>query len=864
MLVSTTSSLAGGLIIYFQGIESLEDALNSTSQSEVRGLRDGLRAIEDSMIDHTTVDKQFFFSPTQIKGNDTGEWARSMLGLMFTQTNASQTIYMVAIALQPYGPLNVENSSAMYICVWLDVFRNGSKEMVGALGGPFERPTMIDGGVQAHTYQMDLQTGLPGKKLYVWGYRMAGHAADGITYTMDPRNDVIDAENGYTRATVLPDAHAEKFAGPRLWHSPELDHLYGYHNLDGIFEPPPAPHPWHVYKAVRVSVGYLTTAYDKVLSADIDLPPETMVIFVDRGTGRVIASTEPGFDLIAPECKGKGYRGYEATREIHCFRNISWHYKGAVQDAFDQLGAHRPGVFLRKAAGGSEYFMRREWVSREFELLWIRPVSVVEDKVREALNYLIVFVMLVVVFDSLTSIAEVVFIAIPLRHLSSAILHTGNMRTEEAQEAITRYTGTAVMVKEIRNLMRGMRATVGNLEEFRTFIPEQVLASKENEDASYVSEHSGDDDDDDNYKGNDNSGDGQGDAELTEAPTESAESIISCKSAKSHTSQSSRNGLQKLALHLELRRKVAVLAINVMNWSIDVAELDEMIMISNHSLIVSVVHTCAAAFSGTVDIQQGDRFCIGFNTAKKVHLGELTSQPLKCSFDLRRKTHHNLSMASVHGKAKVGNIGNHIIRRFTVVTPLLNWVMMMESFTKRRTGATLIDQTAFDSVSQDFVFRIVDAIMRKNQVIAVAEVVRAIKVTTEEWMYQFESREKEALVFYAENRFALSVIHGLFDEEPPAPPASCPCFLQAYAEHRFTPKDLFGFFLSNDSRRKSLDWKGADDTPYYEQSLAEESVDEGVGEKGVTEPASDVGPRERSTVTPIVCFDQSAGKKNML
>ena len=789
MLVSTTSSLAGGLIIYFQGIESLEDALNSTSQSEVRGLRDGLRAIEDSMIDHTTVSKQFFFSPAQIKGNDTEEWARSMLGLMFTQTNASQTIYAVAIALQPYGPLNVENSSAVYSCVWLDVFPDGSKEMVGAIGGPFARPTMIDGGLQAHTYQMDLQTGLPGDYLYVWGYRIQGHAADGITYTMDPRNDVIDTARGYTRATVLPDAHAESIVGPQLWHSPEKDHLYGYYNLNGIFEPPPAPHPWHVYKAVRVAVGYLTTAYDKVLSADIDLPPETMVFFVQRGEGRVIASTEPGFDLVAPECKGKGYSGYEATREMNCFRNISWHYKGAVQDAFDQLGAHPTGVFLRKAAGGSEYFMRREWVSREFELLWMRPVSVVEDKVREALNYLIVFVMLVVVFDSLTSIAEVVFIAIPLRHLSSAILHTGNMRTEEAQEAITRYAGTAVMVKEIRNLMRGMRATVGNLEEFRTFIPEQVLASKENEDASYVSEHSDDE--------------GSGPVSPTSGVDEEFQSGESALSAKSCSSQSN-SGLQKLALHLELRRKVAVLAINVMNWSSDVADADEMITITNHAVIVSVVHTCAAAFSGTVDIQQGDRFCIGFNTAKKVHLGELTSQPLKCSFDLRRKTHHNLSMASVHGKAKVGNIGNHIIRRFTVVTPLLDWVTTMERFTKRRTGATLIDQTAFDSVSQDFVFRIVDAIMRKNQVIAVAEVVRAIKVTTEEWMYQFESREKEALVFYAENRFALSVIHGLFDEEPPAPPASCPCFLQAYAERKFTPKAEFGLYVPGEASDKGV------------------------------------------------------------
>eukprot|EP01061_Rhynchopus_euleeides_P027836 TRINITY_DN4524_c0_g1_i5.p1 TRINITY_DN4524_c0_g1~~TRINITY_DN4524_c0_g1_i5.p1 ORF type:complete len:809 (+),score=198.72 TRINITY_DN4524_c0_g1_i5:151-2577(+) len=773
MLLSTSSSLAGGLMIYFQGLESLERSLEQTSESEVRSLREGVLAVDQRFVEDLTLAKQFFYSQQQINTTDSEDWTRRMTSLFFAQVNASETMYYVAFMLHPYGPRDNITDMA-YATVWVDVLKDGSRKFIQAVSGDFMKPSnMVNGNLLNNAHTIDQQTGNVKDFLYLWNSGIRGYEADRVTYTLDPRNGVTDVGNGFSTEHDIPDAHAARLAGPQLWHSPSRDFLYSYHKIDAIYVPPNSPHPWGKYRAVRITVGYLTQAFLDVFTQHSKVEG-TVILLVNREMGRVLASTVPGFTVVPPECQDKGLLGQRA-QDQGCFMNFTSHFGSTLRDAFVKSGQHPSGHFAREDLGGDEHFIRRSVVSDDKELIWLRPVSAVEGEVREALNLLILFVLLVLVFDTITSVAEVVFIANPLRKLAVAIGSIGNMDTEDANQSISMYRQRAVMVKEIRSLMEGMTATIGRLEEFRTFMPDMIVGGQvSEEDSESVSE---------SRKSN-RSAHSQSQSHRSSRSSMSRQSMTRGKEAAPETN---------LGLYISNKRYIGLVAINVVDWSSTVD--NDASMIETHSGIVTQVMESVVVRNGTIDSFQGDRFIAAWNTVKRS--GDIPTRSCQTAMALHATVMRvKLSTSVCHGKARVGNLGNETVRRFTVVTPLISWAMLLEQYNKDYGLTITTDELLTRAVKGIFRFRVVDGLVRPKtkDVVVIAEIIEQLDVRIAEWMYQLEASENEDQ-FAACNDFAVGVIHEEWDSITLPRKHDYPyfeLFLRAYQHREFTPLSIFG------------------------------------------------------------------------
>eukprot|EP01061_Rhynchopus_euleeides_P027838 TRINITY_DN4524_c0_g2_i2.p1 TRINITY_DN4524_c0_g2~~TRINITY_DN4524_c0_g2_i2.p1 ORF type:complete len:840 (+),score=316.68 TRINITY_DN4524_c0_g2_i2:108-2522(+) len=772
MLMSTSSSLAGGLLIYFQGLDSLERSVRQTSEGEVRSLQDGVAAVDEKFVETLSLVKQFFFSEQQINTQDRHEWTRRMNSLFFAQVNATDTLYYIALMLHSYGAQD-EIQDMVYCTVWVDMRKDMSREFYLGETGPFIKPTsMKNGNMVVDVYSMNHHTGSIVDFQYKWNPTIRGYEADRVTYTIDPRNNVTDVGSGFTYATRVADAQAERKAGPYLWHSPQKDFLYSYHTVDAIYVPPPKPHPWNGYRAVRITMGYLTQGFLDVFERHAKVEGTTIML-VNRNTGRVLASTVPGFTVVPPECQDMGYKGEEAENK-GCFMNFTSHFTGTLRDAFYVSGRQPSGSFTRAKLGGNEHFLRRATVSEDKELIWLRPVSTVESEVREALNLLILFVVLVLVFDTVTAVIEVVYIAMPLKKLLSAIRAIGEMQTEEAQFSITRYEDKSVMVTEIRGLMEGMLATIGRLEEFRTFMPEVLVGNHDSEQ----------DDTQD---------------ESTVAHTQRSGSKTShtfgSATSKSSLDPSRMPAETNLKLYLSSKRHIGILALNIVKWSTTVGAQEDSSMMQAHSDIVSHVLQVTASKGGTVDSFQGDRFLIGWNTVKRA--ADVIQKVCHTAMQLHEVLNpHKLSISLCSGKGRMGNLGNHNVRRFTVVSPLIAWAMLLEQFNKEYGLRVTTDDTMMKCIKNMFLYRVLDAIVtpKTKTAVPVGEIIRPVEAQNTEWMYQLEDVENRD-EFAVCNTFALAVIRedwAAIRSTPDKPSPYMDLFLASHRDRAFHPLSLFG------------------------------------------------------------------------
>ena len=154
----------------------------------------------------------------------------------------------------------------------------------------------------------------------------------------------------------------------------------------------------------------------------------------------------------------------------------------AIQEAYHMLGTKPYFDLITKSLDGDEFYALNAHLLGDVEIMWLRPTSTIKGKVQKALTYLIIFSVLVLVFDCLVSASEVFFIAMPLKKLEFAIDQIGAMRTEAALEVLAEFEKMLVAVWEIRRVFAGMLTTTKQLQEYKAFMPQSVLyASTEEE-----------------------------------------------------------------------------------------------------------------------------------------------------------------------------------------------------------------------------------------------------------------------------------------------------------------------------------------------------------------------------------------------
>ena len=490
--ISSIASTAGGLMMYYQGLASLEESIDATSRGEIMMMHQSFRNVLSEATTSAAALRTFTYSETGISSNNMTQWTDTISAFSHALLTGSGHGHLAeaGVTLTPYDP----SVRPFYTAMWYDPMKDGSDQLVLAVHNddpilmPNDSVVLTQDGkgfdtVLLRTYDVD-KTGRRGDFLYEWnGLGDTIGPFDGVDMKELQSNlSVINMkpipEKGLIPSTA-EDAITAYWWETFLWHSSDgFVHAFRAHMT--VYQPPPPPHPWSIYKAVSINVGLLQRSFQPPFVNYKKKNPDTIMLALQRRTYLIYASTEGG--LVPPWCQAPGMSS--GNGEIDCAFQVS-NMSKVVQAGVEYIVDVPFGEFRKTSLAGEDTFIRRMDLNySNLELIWMRPASSVHGKVQEALSFLILFVVLVLVFDIVVAVVEVAYVAFPLAHLSKAISLIGKMQTEEAADSILKYQTKAVMVREIRTLIDGMAVTVKHLREFRRFMPavlfEEEVESQEN------------------------------------------------------------------------------------------------------------------------------------------------------------------------------------------------------------------------------------------------------------------------------------------------------------------------------------------------------------------------------------------------
>ena len=743
-LVSTCASMGGGLVMYFESLASLEATVETTSKSEMEGLENTLKTL--LVLTTYTADsvRAFHYNNEVVSSHDPRVVSNQTRAFSFSNTK-SMHLGGAGYVLVPY---DIADGSGVYSLVWNEPLREKGKfhymhgehhkylnhtEGLEYFPVNHSADPPVPTRMMIHTDLLDEGTGEVDEWVYDW---------DGVNYLTDMLPHDYDPRDGVPPPgwdAGLAEAVGHRWRPPRAWRSVDGS-VYTYSGYDSVHVPPPAPHPWSKYRAVLIVGLHMFLPWQADLDDYKARNAETTVALVDAKLRIVFASTT-GRSMI-DRCMTTR-NSFSVTSPLSCATRVD--EIPSLKKAFDDLVNEDvyEGTFRTMTLDGEEHFVRRSAnFHQDLFLLWYRPKSTVQGKVQEALVVLIIFTALVFAFDLLVSTLEVVFIAQPMRQLSAAIQNVSNFETESATAAISRYDNAHVVIKEINSLMVGMLFTIQRLEEFRTFMPQSVVPGQQDE-----AEESA----------------GQSVTSLSDGS--SAVSRMSSVSQKSASAGAPAGAPTTTLLGLHLTSKdVGLLYVNALGW--DTRQDSEGVLRASNALAAYVLG-CVAQHSGVLDNFSGDRYLIGWNTARRT----CSPATAACNTALRMSAGQGgprafrLSCAIAFGPAKVGNVGTAQLRRFSVITPLIPWLMTMEAYAKTCNVPRVTDDATVRHLERSIICRVFDAVVRErqNKVVPLLEVLHREEASPQEWMYELMEMDAKGGDSQSVNSIARCILKGDWD-----------------------------------------------------------------------------------------------------
>eukprot|EP01063_Lacrimia_lanifica_P031584 TRINITY_DN5243_c1_g1_i2.p1 TRINITY_DN5243_c1_g1~~TRINITY_DN5243_c1_g1_i2.p1 ORF type:complete len:838 (+),score=271.97 TRINITY_DN5243_c1_g1_i2:32-2515(+) len=677
-LLSTTASITGGLVMYFESIASLEETVDTISEGELRSLADGIMHVQTNVLRKAPLVRNFFYElsllPAGAPWQDVEDMARLFL---WAQLAAQHEVFELAVIVIPRN--RSDPLAPTYLGSWVSpmkgaqnreyVFGSYSAAVANASRGTVDSVTP-DGAafeMQIRSYDLDPQTGARRSWLYEWN--AVSYINDLVPPQWDPASgrlpgDGLGWTDGSEYGVLLDGAVAVKHRPPGVWWAEADMNVYIYGMYDVMFAPPPPPHPWSDCQTINFAVGFLYTAWEDGFAKYRRTHPDTTVLAVDTKSEIIYASTTDE-TMLKESCKSVSE--FSSVSVSSCVRNVS-----ALSSHHQRLYAelrHAPsGKFGKWTSDGTAYYVRKERVFDNVALLWLRPVSSVDQKVQSALVLLLVFTALVFLFDVLLSLMEVMLIAQPLRDVNVAVEMIGGMETELAAARLRVHQKRAVVVSEMDSLVAGMLNTIDHLENFRSFLPASVLRSMSTHEDAEVEGA-------DNEESIDaNEAEGNAAPDLLREDSEDSEASSNISAAAPRPRRVSKG---VFALQL-LEKRVSVVVVNVVRFvDVGAGECDEMLKV--HSALLEWLVGAAAPLRGVIDNFSGDRFFVSFNASKSTASRRVSAGTLAHDFGTHCGEVGLVPSAGVaSGSAKVGNLGSRTMRKYSFISALVPFVHALE------------------------------------------------------------------------------------------------------------------------------------------------------------------------------------------
>ena len=361
----------------------------------------------------------------------------------------------------------------------------------------------------------------------------------------------------------------------------------------------------------------------------------------------------------------------------------------------------------------------------------------------------------------------------PLHHLAKDMANVAVMNLEAV------HISTSVSrLSEVSAMQSSFQQMVANLLEYRNYIPQSVLLKT------------------DEYDTEEGGGGAGGSAQLSHtrqhtsgtnsSPTGvspcDAGGVLTLHQSHSITSSSlsgesgslptsggrgSREQIKAVYAAPESmkRRSISVAYFNVRGWHRIIKEKLEPELLQLHSAYVAEVIDGVQGCRGVCDTFLGDRILATFNAYAVVNFHRLAC--LKSAVHVAKKLDETLgisvSYACASGDAMIGHMGCKGMKKVTINSTAVPWVVALERYNKKIGGRGLADCYINKDVTGHFVLKLCQACIfpkRSDQSIKVYEVKGTSKVEESEWMYQIQG----ANAHEHWNACFAAVIRGNFDE----------------------------------------------------------------------------------------------------
>ena len=722
-LLSTAASLAGGLIMYYEGLKALRETVVETSKSELVSLREQLQVPVDSAIHGFESLLYATYSPVLINDNNSSKWVDVIRQHMFSTVRVfpdELSLIIVGAPRDPYSP------SAFYTGVWSEPNTDGTRTYIYASYAEHLNDTYSVTNATA--------TSPPLVHMPVDMWQMSGDdgSLGAVTDTFDAGVylNVIGAwdmerDGGWPDATWRTRNNSKTRILAYRWREPTLwvttdGGLEVFTTYIALFRPPPPPHPWSGYRTVICQVELWNAMWQRRVEAFSSGKPDTTVVVYNRKTAVVYATTT-GDPLVNPACSDQA--NSLITRD-YCFTQMS-NMSLTIQEAYHELGREAYFDLLTSSLDGDEYYALHASILDDVEIMWLRPTSTIKGKVQKALTYLIVFSVLVLAFDTLVSVSEVFFIAMPLKRLEFAIDHIGAMRTEVAQDALSEYDNRTVAVSEMRRVFSGMLITTKQLQEYKAFMPQSVLYSSGEESPGASSTL------------------GSIVVSLQSRSTGSG-SRKRKGSATQFNSFNSNHAKQKTESgNLTRRKRVTAVYCNLRGFLAALHSGSEVLAV--HTAYVEDVVQHTRALHGVVDDLSGDRMSLSFNTVSVCNGHEVKGALLAMHVRTIKDAVDGMlavSVAVCAAPAMVGNVGCAALKKYSIFGTVLGDVRSLLAAGKAWSIAALCNDAVAKQAATSMVLRHVAPALVDGRKMLLSELVEEVGAQpAEEWMYQMAKAE---------------------------------------------------------------------------------------------------------------------------
>ena len=451
-IVSTISSLFGGLLMYTEGLSILEKTVEEVGMADVQAMHsEGTRTfkvVDEYMLKYRDVLTRYNNFTTR---DEFAKWAQA-----HALADLHNGDVLESVVLRGIHKTDPAKSYIEYL--WIDPLEDGSRDYIYAALRP-----------EVNT------SDCPPPCL--------------VTHSLEPLSgDVIENVYNYTDVS-FPQLYLDKaqdmsygdsfWGSPILWYSKDnTPYVYIEHQM---YMPPPGTSEF--FKDMTIFTGTDLAAYPfEKLMLQHNTDALMLLTQMDKGHQSFILAANFREGRVEKTCK-YDHLVLDADSQP-CLKRIM--HLTSTQRSVVEHSASIPEWTFTKAKG---YWIIKTTVFQPSKhdtlapvyLVWFRDVSKVKDEMNGALWLFLGFVAGVLVFDIMIGTCEIILVARPLNALAASTVPLQDMRLAEAEEMCHVHSGQAIQVKEVVAMREGLIFAVQSLQEYKSFMPSMLFAKDDDE-----------------------------------------------------------------------------------------------------------------------------------------------------------------------------------------------------------------------------------------------------------------------------------------------------------------------------------------------------------------------------------------------